>query len=96
MGVEHYLVCEKCKQYIDCHKCYMTVMICDNPSPIIDGEQTIIEGYWGGRALWFLWQHKSHGKYVKWYRDTNDNWWDLMHQLEEVHIHGEQKKETLK
>lgn len=82
MGVEHYLVCNDCKQYIDLHKAYEFGMILrqNRPSPGVKGDippygyiQDIqLRGsYWESRGLWFIWQHRGH-KGVEMRVDTDE------------------------
>lgn len=88
MGVEHYMVCDKCKQYIDLHKAYWLSQTINNYRPplweTVNKEDAPFQKYWNGRALWFLWHHKNHGESIKMWFDTSDEWWSICYELEEV------------
>lgn len=98
MGVEHYLVCEKCKEYIDLHKAYEFNMVIqkDRPPVGIQCKETgfhdviTLGGYWESRGLWFLWKHREHP--VQMHYDTTDDWYDLEPYLKEVFSHNDDIK----
>ena len=103
MGVEHYLVCKTCKQYIDLHKAYEFGRIIYRETPpsgagqVIDksgsdGKDFIRGGYWESRGLWFLWKHREHCPGVALWTDSNDDWYDLEPKLEEVFRHEDDLK----
>jgi hypothetical protein len=94
MGVEHYMVCMQCKEYIDLHKRYFFSGLIQAERPPFDTEK--IEGwglnyYWDARAIWFLWQHRGHAGVDMDY-DTNDSWFDLKPYLKEMFPHNEDIK----
>lgn len=94
MGVEHYLVCHECKEYIDLHKSYeySMVVLKDRPPVGLDCKQSgfndvvLRGGYWESRGLWFLWRHRSH-KNIELHTDCDDDWYDLKPHLQEVFPH---------
>lgn len=88
MGVEHALVCKKCKTWIDLHKCYQTQMLCDRHSPYHPhNKDQRIEPYWGGRALWYIWKHLDHGGELAWMFDTGDEYWEMQGYMTEEASH---------
>lgn len=99
MGVEHYLVCYQCKQYIDLHKCYAFSMVIEKDRPPIgvDAEETEFNdvvlngGYWEARGLWFLWAHRGHTEINMW-TDCIDEWFFLKPKLEEKYPYVEDLK----
>lgn len=99
MGVEHYLVCGQCKEYIDLHKSYEFGMIInkDHPPVGVDCAETDFNdvvlrgGYWESRGLWFLWHHRGH-KDIELWTDSNDEWFDLEPNLIEKYSHDEMEK----
>jgi len=98
MGIEHYLVCKKCKEYIDLHKAYSFSMVIgkDRPPVGIDCKETVyndvvlVGGYWESRGLWFLWNHKAHD--IEVWTDSQDAWFDLEPNLTEKFPHNEDLK----
>jgi hypothetical protein len=90
MGVEHYLVCRQCKEYIDLHKAYAFSMVIDSERPPVGvdckessfNDVTLRGGYWESRGLWFLWHHRGHSGIEAWY-DVQDEWFDLEPHLTE-------------
>jgi hypothetical protein len=94
MGVEYYLVCGQCKEYIDLHKAYsFSMVICAQRPPVgADCKEsgfndvTLKGGYWESRGLWFLWKHRGHKEIAAW-SDTQDEWFDLEPNLVEVFPH---------
>ncbi len=95
MGVEHYLVCGECKQYIDLHKRYFFSALIQRKTPPIDyhkGDGSWgFNNYWDARGVWFLWKHKGHRKIDLW-TNANDDWFDLEPNLEEVFKHKDDLK----
>lgn len=102
MGIEHYLVCKQCKQYIDLHKayCFGMTLTQPRPSPGVEGnfspwgyvQDIKLNGtYWETRGLWFLWQHRGH-KDVELWTDDQDEWFGLKPHLEEVFKHADDLK----
>lgn len=87
MGVEHALICKKCKTWIDLHKCYATQMVCDRFEPYSPHSKEHIESYWGMRAFWYLWKHKGHGGEVEWSFDTEDSYWEMQLEFTEEASH---------
>lgn len=94
MGVEHYLVCNQCKEYIDLHKAYMFDLVCTSVRPMsgdpsCDSRYNLCKlngNYWESRGLWFLWKHKEHVGIEMMY-DVNDDWYDKEPYLKEVFKH---------
>jgi hypothetical protein len=99
MGVEHYLVCGECKEYIDLHKAYefSHVIGCRRPPVGVECAETGFNdpvfkgGYWAARGLWFLWTHREH-KNVHMQTDCNDSWYDQEPYLKEVFSHKDDIK----
>ena len=85
MGVEYYLVCQECKEWIDLHKAYKFFSWVENWRPPKGGDFTF-NNYWDGRAVWFMWKHKEH-KGIEVWTDCNDEWWNLRPYLTEVFEH---------
>lgn len=98
MGVEHYLICETCKEYIDLHKAYEFSMVIGTPRPPVGvdckesgfNDVVLRGGYWESRGLWFLWKHRGHK--VELDTDCNDNWFDKEPYLKEVFSHNDDLK----
>lgn len=90
MGVEYYLVCDKCKEYIDLHKGYSFSILCGASRPPVEVEYPL-NAYWDGRALWFLWHHKDHGDEIYLTSDES-NWYNEEPYLKEVFPHSEDLK----
>lgn len=92
MGVEHFLVCYDCKQYIDLHKAYSfdRVLKEERPAIGIDDTGSIVGDYWDTRGLWFIWNHRSHD--LKMNYDSCEEWYDLKPKLEEVFPYEEDLK----
>lgn len=91
MGVEHYMVCHKCKEYIDLHKAYAFSAVLNDERPSYGPEDVsssmfrILNGnYWETRGLWFIWHHRSHGSELRLHVDTDNEWWNLEPNLKEV------------
>jgi hypothetical protein len=97
MGVEYYLVCGECKEYIDLHKAYEFSSVIRNATPLagLPDDFVLRGGYWESRGLWFLWKHRGH-KNIDLWSDTNDDWFDLEPNLKEVFSHNEDLKRRLK
>ena len=100
MGVEYYLSCLDCKEYIDLHKAYAfnAISNADRPpvgyaknGPRETSEFVLYGGYWESRGLWFLWKHRGHN--VEMHNDCNDDWYDLEPTLVEVFPHDDDIKE---
>lgn len=102
MGVEHYLVCKKCKQFIDLHKCYAFSAILSRETPPsgaahkydptgAGGDYFLRGGYWESRGVWFLWKHREH-KGVELLNDCADDTYDEIEKLEEVFSHEDDLK----
>jgi hypothetical protein len=99
MGIEHYLVCGECKQYIDLHKAYGFYTTCNSTTPPIGvdcgengfNDSRLSGGYWDGRGLWFLWKHRGHNG-IDIRTDTEDKWYDDEPYLKEVFPHSEDLK----
>lgn len=103
MGVEHYMVCKQCKEYIDLHKAYVfnrAVVNAPRPAPALkgwvkeismDGDELLNGGYWETRAAWFLWEHRGHTG-VDMHYDCNDEWYELEPHLKEVYRHEDDIK----
>lgn len=99
MGVEHYLVCNQCKEYIDLHKAYSFSHVIGGARPPVGvdceesgfNDSSLRGGYWDSRGLWFLWHHREH-KGVEMYYDCNDAWFDLEPNLKEVFKHDDDLK----
>lgn len=83
MGIEHYLVCNECKEYIDLHKCYTFYRICNNYRPPKPKDEGKFGSYWDARGLWFLWKHKGCGGVVM-HTDCDEEWFDIEPLLKEV------------
>lgn len=93
MGVEHYVVCNQCKEYIDIQKSYAFYLhsVADRP-PIDDPDGSMkMGGYWSGRGVWFMYQHRGH-QGVEFDSDSNDNWFNKEPYLKEVFPHDEDLK----
>lgn len=96
MGIEHYLVCEQCKEYIDLHKAYdfSGVIFSSRPTVGVDckengfNDRHLKGGYWESRGLWFLWNHRGHIG-IEMYYDCDDEWFDKEPYLKEVFNHDE-------
>lgn len=101
MGVEHALVCRKCKQFIDLHKCYELSMLLGRVTPpsgakgdyrdSIGGDAYLRGGYWESRGVWFLWQHREHPG-VEMINDCSDEYYDDVGKLQEVFSHEDDLK----
>jgi len=103
MGVEHYIVCNQCKEYIDCHKAYDLSMVIhdERPAPgklnkdTDDGgmmhDKFLRGGYWESRGVWFMWKHRGH-QGVEMEYDTSDDWYDKEPYLKEVWKHEDDLK----
>lgn len=98
MGVEHYIVCNKCKEYIDLHKAYAFSSVLRQERPPVGAdcketgfcESVLRGGYWESRGLWFIWHHMGH-ELAEW-TDTNDEWFDLEPNLKEIFSHNDDLK----
>ncbi len=93
MGVEYYLVCKQCKEYIDLHKAYefSRTITRQRPEPGKPNDDYTRGGYWESRGVWFLWKHRSHSD-VEMHTDVQDDWYDLEPYLKEVYPHSEDIK----
>lgn len=93
MGVEFYIICDQCKEYIDLHKAYAFSSILNSERPPIGDENSFMlnGGYWESRGLWFLWKHNNHGG-VKIESDENDEWYNYEPYLTEVFKHEDDLK----
>jgi hypothetical protein len=100
MGIEHYLVCHKCKEYVDLHKSYEFGMILrtDRPPVGVDCQETHFNdvflrgGYWESRGLWFIWHHKDHGSELKMWTDDEEEWFDIEPSLIEKFAYNDDLK----
>lgn len=102
MGIEHFLVCTQCNEYIDLHKAYEFNRVLNSNSgrpPVgIDCKETgfndsvLRGGYWESRGLWFIWTHRNHGGKIEQWYDSSDEWWDLSPHLTEVFPHRDDCK----
>lgn len=95
MGIEHYLICDKCKEYIDLHKRYAFDRILRKERPPIVNEPGFGDGgqYWDARGLWFIWKHRKHGGRLRMQYDTVDDWYEMDEPaLKEVYPHDEDIK----
>jgi len=93
MGVGYAVVCRTCKKWIDCHKCYSLCNLCHRETPFTPKEwdQSLISGYWGSRAFWFIWKHRKHE--VEWLSDECDEYYDTIKPFyEEVFPHKDEPK----
>lgn len=99
MGVEHYIVCRQCKEYIGLHKAYefAHVIRANRPGVGFDCKETgfsdsKLKGtYWESRGLWFLWHHRGHSEIELW-TDYSEEWFNLEPYLKEVFSHNEDIK----
>lgn len=99
MGVEHYIVCDQCKQYIDLHKAYGFSSVINNHRPPVGiecketgfNDPKLYGGYWDARGLWFIWEHRGHSG-IRMATDCADSWYDEMPYLKEVYPHYEDLK----
>lgn len=90
MGVEHYIVCKTCEEYIYLNKAYYfsAVLGAERPPVGINGEETgiwesvLVGGYWESRGLWFIWHHRGHT--LEAWDDCSDPWHDYEPNLKEV------------
>lgn len=100
MGVEHYLICKKCKEYIDLHKAYAfsAVLSAERPPVGVDSKESgfndvvLRGGYWESRGLWFIWKHREHGSEIEMQTDANDHWYDIEPHLTEKFSHNDDCK----
>ena len=91
MGVEHYVVCDTCKEYIDIHKNYQFSFLTNtNRPPIGNEDDSILNSYWTSRAIWFMWNHRGHS--VELWADSDDDWFDKEPYLKEVFNHNDDLK----
>lgn len=96
MGVEHYLVCRQCNQYIDIHKSYSFSLVIGLERPPVGcqcaetgfNESLLNGGYWESRGLWFLWHHRGH-KGIEMLTDSYDEWFQIEPILEEKFPHDD-------
>lgn len=99
MGVEHYLVCNECKEYIDLHKAYEFSHVINSVRPAVGldckengfNDAGLRGNYWESRGLWFLWKHRGH-KNIEMCYDTSDDWYDLEPYLKQVFPHDDDLK----
>jgi hypothetical protein len=92
MGIEHYLVCNQCKEYIDCHKNYKFKYMIEQDRPPFDfNDEVDFASYWSNRAVWFLWNHRGH-EGIEIHLDCNDECYDLRPYLKEIYPHDEEMK----
>ena len=90
MGVEHYLVCHECKEYIDLHKVYKfneCLRTSDTPPQLEfddnGGPKTSLNNQWTVKGIWFLWAHRGHSN-IKMHSDHDDDWFSIEPWLTEV------------
>ena len=99
MGVEHYVVCRQCMEYIDLHKAYEfgIVVRSERPPVGVDCKETgfndvvIRGGYWESRGLWFLWKHRGH-EGIDLRTDSDEKWYDDEPHYKEVFSHDDDCK----
>lgn len=99
MGVEYYVVCQQCKEYIDLHKAYAFSGVVDKERPPVAAEckETgfnefeLRGGYWESRGLWFLWAHRGHAG-IELHSDSDDLWHDMEPHLTEKYPHNDDLK----
>lgn len=100
MGVEHYIVCKTCKEYIDLHKAYGFSHVIHGARPPVGiecketgfNDPKLYNGnYWEARGLWFLWHHRGHAG-IEMHTDCEDNWFDEEPYLKEVYSHNDDIK----
>lgn len=96
MGIEHYVACGQCKEYIDIHKAYNFAALFRSEAPYPTEPQYPPEfghddfkGYWAARGVWFLAHHRGHSGVELW-TDTQDEWFDLEPTLKEVFRHEDE------
>lgn len=92
MGVEHYLVCKQCKEYVDIGKSYAFNSCLNDsrdtaPKNIVlnvdYGTKTSLNNQMTIKGIWFLWKHRGHkGIYAT--SDHCDEWWNEEPYLKEV------------
>lgn len=90
MGVEYYIVCRQCKQYIDMHKAYALNILLGRETPPPD-VGSLSGSYWEARGVWFLWNHRGH-EGIELMSDANDEWFEVSPYLNEVFPHDEDIK----
>ena len=84
MGVEYYLICGECKEYIDLHKIRSFYNIATAEKPPLPSDYVNSElYYWEARAVWFLYKHRSH-KDVEFLNDAGERFYELEPYLKEV------------
>ena len=89
MGVEYYMVCNKCKEYIDLHKSYYFAGLLYGDSPPgpkgtpNEYIKNSLDSFWAGRGIWFMWRHKDCGK-LKMHSDHDYDWFEFEPYLNEV------------
>jgi hypothetical protein len=93
MGVEYYLVCDDCKEYIDLHKSYYFANVfgqgqseSNHPkfdAPDTGGIKDRLDSFWAARGIWFLSRHIGH-KRVNLMSDHDDDCFERMPNLKEV------------
>ena len=89
MGIEYYIACKKCKEYIDLHKAFEFYSVISKDRPPLDDSagEVLSGGYWESRGLWFLYRHKGHDVAI--YSDVKDAWHDIKLRLTEVFPSGQ-------
>jgi hypothetical protein len=92
MGVEFYITCLDCKQYIDIHKAYRMNRLSYNWAPPSKSEDDLMlnNPYWDSRGTWFLWKHVSHK--IKMRSDAEDSWWQESAYFTEVFPYYDEEK----
>ena len=92
MGVESYLVCEECKEYIDLHKSrgFLETFFCKKAPPAGIESDIKFNNYWDARGVWFSGQHQGHK--LKWMSDADDSWWSEHLNLKQVWPHYDDLK----
>lgn len=94
MGVEHYIVCGQCKEYIDLHKAYAFAAVVRSHRPPVGieceetgfNEAVLYGNYWESRGLWFVWKHRGHNE-IELHTDADEDWYDLEPKLTEKFSH---------
>ena len=84
MGVEYYVVCKDCKEYIDIHKCesFTNSMSGELPPSPKDEPGRLSGSWWEKRGVWFTWRHRRHDIELR--SDHDDDWFNDKPYLKEV------------
>lgn len=93
MGVEYYIVCNECKEYIECHKCYELSILLEKITPPVgyETDPKTWNYYWVARGVWFMWKHRGH-KDIEIENDCYEGWYDKEPFLKEVFPHDDDLK----